>query len=528
MAENKHSVASLDDRDEKRSYNESIMIQKETHVDALNLLASVESPPTKKRKRDENKAESNEGNVASTSTNGRSPPTQAQTDIRRMLNSLSRCAPHQGNQSTSPPSAATESQIAQIPGLLLHLIASHSESDHGAVALAAAGLAKYAKRWGSIGETFRQAIVAGGTEMILQALQQLGPSYWKAIGNNKHDNANVDNTASNIPSRADRTITKQAILSCWGVAGAGVGSGRLSTKSLLLIIQACLADLDDVRFGPTDANNNHKKKYSDADNRDTLDIVSRVLGVLQAAVGQQQLSLQDLAYESRYILTSVLGIVAKTSSLGMEGAATAENDRPMPATELPHESRVLKVLEDALGVLVVCARRGLLRKSDYERLVQVCKASLYRFVLSSSNRSKSNRGNTRGSSIPVRVVQLIEAEDKTVGLWLKHTYGIGDEQEEKNNSGDLSMGTAAILGGGEEAWEQLFRQQANNSDKNDSSNTAPPPAPPPPPTTTLQQSDKTPANPESEPSPPRPTHATVMVGRKSLEYSDSEEDDDDY
>lgn len=69
-------------------------------------------------------------------------------------------------------------------------------------------------------------------------------------------------------------------------------------------------------------------------------------------------------------------------------------------------------------MLVVCAHKGLLFPSDFRRLVPVCTACLSRYMLS------SNGNEPIDGSIPMKVVQLIEIEDVTMGRWLRETYGL--------------------------------------------------------------------------------------------------------
>ena len=146
-----------------------------------------------------------------------------------------------------------------------------------------------------------------------------------------------------------------------------------------------------------------------------------LLKVVLAAI--VELSREQIVSECHSILKASFSLLSRACMSGIGEDNVLDNDD----NDNDNDDKAICIIENLLGILVVCAGKRLLLRNDYERLVPACKASLSRFTLSRKLHNHHNHGNSSTHSsniIPMRVVQLIEAEDATVGLWLRETYGI--------------------------------------------------------------------------------------------------------
>jgi len=407
--------------------------------------------------------------------------------------------------------AAPPPHIDRIPRLLVSLIGTHCEIEPAAVAVAARGIVAILRdngnsvvttiqtptptptRFGAkskfqrlyqrqnkdqrqrksiVRDKIVQALRSGGMERVLQALQKLGPSYYNHNFYNSNNNnnqssssqggggGNVNNTVNNtVDSAFVAAAKKEAILGCWAMTMAGVSAG-LSRSSLLLVVQSCLADMDEIRL-TNDQNNsgdhNHQNNNNN-NNKNSLEVLSCILQVLTDVLSLRELSPRDLAYDKMSILSTCLNLLAKACGWGVcpeqfdQGQQQQQHQQhqlpPIDATVDDISGTALgaiNTIEAILKIFVVCARKGVLRGSDFERLVPACQASMSRFVLEGLEHNDNNKGDIdndnsndndngveygggqhllRKRTIPVLVTELVEIEDKTMGLWLRLTFGI--------------------------------------------------------------------------------------------------------
>lgn len=349
------------------------------------------SGPLKKRKRNNPSPEENNA-------------SKTQNDILTILQTL--------EDYCNGSNKANFLDFEHIPKLLLGVVGSHCETDAQACILAAQGIVQYAtgtahglgnvtntnrnnlRRRAILPEIFGKALRSGGTEHSLQAIQKLGLGYWN--GQDTTDTVRLNDT----------------LVHCWKVVLCGIRAG-LSKRLLLLIAQACLADLDEIdAFTEERAMEGH------------FEVLSGILKVISEAI--TELPREAIASERHAILRACLSLLSRACMSGVENA-NGEKNIHNNRTNSDDDTKALSVIEDILGILVVCAQKGLLLRGDYERLVPACSASLSRFVLSSkgkTNDAANDDDDDMTRSIPIRVVQLIEAEDATIGLWLRQTYGI--------------------------------------------------------------------------------------------------------
>jgi len=328
-------------------------------------------------------------------TKKESATSKTQTDIRNILQMLD------GYSNGSNTSNFLE--FESIPQLLFGVVGTHFESDLGAMTLAIQAILKHCGTGSQIAnkttclrnnvirQLFQKALRSGGTEHALQAIQQLGMRYWK--------------TTKQGINNAKNRMQKSTILGCWKIVMAGIRVG-LSAHMYMLVVQACLADLDEVRGMEESALTEH------------FEILSSVVGALTESLARPELTKNHLVRERGALLTNCLALLSKACLCGVPPSekASKSNDN----NDLEDDGNAISLIEDGLGILVLCAQKGVLVKSDFEGLVPACKACLSRYILSSKNDAAHDI--TRG--IPIRVVQLIEAEDATIGVWLRETHGI--------------------------------------------------------------------------------------------------------
>ncbi len=357
------------------------------------------SGPLKKRQRSNQSRESTDA-VSSTSA------TKTQNGIKIILRTL--------EDYCNGSNGANFFDLEHIPKLLLGVVGSHCETDPQTSVLAAKGSVQYAsgtanglenatktnrnnlRRRAILPELFGKALRSGGTEHALQAIQKLGLRYWNG-------ETSMETTM---------LLLKDTLLHCWKLVLCGIQAG-LSRRLLLLIAQACLADLDEIDAWREERTMERHMEV--------------LLGILKALSNAMvELPREFLAGEQHAILRACLSLL---SIACMSGVENGHGDNTTTITD--GDTKALSVIEEVLGILVICAQKRLLLRRDYERLVPACSASLSRFVLSS--KCKTNHNDTADDddddhdmtrSIPIRVVQLIEAEDATVGQWLRQTYGI--------------------------------------------------------------------------------------------------------
>jgi hypothetical protein len=112
----------------------------------------------------------------------------------------------------------------------------------------------------------------------------------------------------------------------------------------------------------------------------------------------------------------------------------------------------IPTIEAILKIFVALARKGVLRGSDFERLVPACQASMSRLVLEDLDHNDNRKGDSgdigrdgdigngnigdsndndvgqhllrQKRTIPILATELVEIEDTTMGLWLRLTFGI--------------------------------------------------------------------------------------------------------
>ena len=349
--------------------------------------------------------------------------------------------------------------MAQIPKTLVGFVGTHCEVDVVAVSRAAEGILEFcspssSETGGGGGEAtdtrrsrllrdeFRRVLRTGGTEIVLQGIARMTTRH-------RRTTATVTATGSGVPGNHDF----EAIFRCWGVVRAGIVSG-LSTNTLVLVVRSCVLGMNELETAWNETSTTTTSTTTTTAAAQSggstpvgnllFDILGRVLDVLLQAIASPRMTSDELYYDQTTILASCLAL------LGQACCSSDGDDDPAV------EATIIGLIEDLLGVLVICARKGLIRGHDFQRLVPACQASLSRFQLATAgsgggggdNNNSSNNAPSVGKTIVVRVVELIELEDKTVGLWLRHTYGIttptpGQQQEHPS---------AAAAGGGDPSW----------------------------------------------------------------------------
>ena len=388
--------------------------------------------------------------------------------------------------------AANFLEFDSIPQLLFGVVGTHFESDPGAVAISIKAILYYSSgnirssnrskseiesrtrvhRCAILRELFQKALRSGGIEHALQAIQRLGIAYW-----------NTATTASGAESSAaaTRRVQKDTILGCWKIVMLGIRAG-LSRYLYMLVVQACLADL--VEMKGILGSSTSPPSSSLALNFHS-EVLRAVLKTMREAIARPELTVHDLARERNEILTNCLALLSKACLCGVSPNKNAGNQTGDDATSIRNDDddddmkgddrTAIPLIEDGLAILAVCAQKRLLLRSDFERLVPACNACLRRYVFSSKN-GNADQKEDMAKSIPIRVVQLLEAEDATIGLWLRETYGIpapalienpnrlqeslhsmqqmGGRDSHRNTSSGSGSGSGDIRGDGD-IWEQM-------------------------------------------------------------------------
>jgi len=483
-------------------------------------------------------------------------PSRAQTDIRKLLDALSEYAYDTNNVAdddnptasgsggsgdhskssskiraisddyTGPDAAgaALPPLLAQIPNTLVGFVGTHCEVDVAAVSQAAEGILEFSSsedydnnpRSRLLRNEFHRVLRSGGTAMVLQAIARMMNRHGTSMTMSTTMTTTTTMTTMSTTTiatagdpppddnagRPEHEAAFEAVFRCWGVVRVGIVSG-LSTNTLVLVVRSCVHGMNELEkvWNETSAAST-RGGGGGGGTRDggggklLFDTLGRLLEILLQAIASPRMTADALFYDQTSILASLLAL------LGQACCCSDGDDDPSA------EAAIIGLIEDLLGILVVCARKGLIQGHDFQRLVPACQASLSRFQLATAG-SDSGCGEEApsaaagsdddggcgigiGKTIVVRVVELIELEDKTVGLWLRHTYGItappppsGDQQRRRQQQQqaegggvDLSWRSAAeaayeraasTFGGGRQQ-----RRRTKRTDDDDDNNPSPP------------------------------------------------------
>jgi len=374
----------------------------------------------------------------------RQPPistTTPQHDIQKVLYALNRYAKGSKEYEDVPQLVSD-----QTPKLLLGYLQNHYETDLQSTVLILKALRHYATigsrlvqqsypdyrdRFKILREIFGNALRSGGTESMIRVLQKLVPAYWKK---NPESHKSSDSTTIDVGTKANNY--RDAICGCWGVVRTGMDIG-IPKRSLAIVVQACLADIGDyITWDLTQTNQQNQRQQQqdeqeeekkegtddkgDHQNR-RFEILSINLRVLKEAISCHELSFVDLVTERDTLQSSCLLIL---TGMITTIQVAVRNNESSGITDEAYCEWILPLLEDLLGVLVVCAQRGLFVGNDFKKLVPICQASLsISVLLSHAEQPHQNRHSEEDDplsiSIPTRVMELIEVEDRVIGLWLR-------------------------------------------------------------------------------------------------------------